>query len=77
MSEEKTVIDPEELNLASGNKGYSFRIEPPKNAEELIELIGPFLEAFDLTFSLNEEKFEKFPKKFVKMDTVQEVENLF
>lgn len=60
-----------------GGKGYTFKIKTPINIQGMIELFDAFTEVFDVSFTLKEEQFKKFPKSHILAGSVKEVNNLF
>lgn len=82
MGKEETVKinleanDSLKMNFTAG-KGYQFKIKTPINIQGFIELFDAFTEVFDVSFSLREEQFKKFPKSHIVEGSVKEVNNLF
>jgi len=69
--------NPNEINLTMGGKGYTFKIKAPINIQGFIELFEAFVDVFDVSFTLKEEQFKKFPKSHIVEGSITEVNNLF
>ena len=80
MSKDETVKLRDEntdtINFAIGGKGYKFKIKAPINIQGFIELFDAFVDVFDVSFTLKEEQFKKFPKSYIVEGSVEEVNNL-
>lgn len=81
MGKEETIKLKSEttdtINLACGGKGYQFKIKAPINIQGFIELFDAFTDVFDVSFTLKEEQFKKFPKAYIVEGSMKEVNNLF
>lgn len=63
------------MNFAGGNKGFSFKLEAlPDTYEEFKDFFNQFMKAFEISWTLKAEPFEKIRKYAVD---IKEVENLF
>lgn len=60
------------INITGIKKGYTFKLKTPVGIEEVIELFSAFVEGFDVSFTLEESKFKKFPSKFIIPESVKE-----
>ncbi len=71
------IDNVQDITFTGGGKGYEFKIKTPTDIQGMIELMNAFVDVFEIGFTLKEEKFKKFPKKFIIEESIKEVDNLF
>ncbi len=66
-----------ELNFTGAKPGYEFRITKlPDNYDDFKEFFTLFIDVFDITFTLDEEKFQRF-KQYADPESIQKKDNCF
>ena len=67
----------EKIEIIGGKKGFEFKLkECPANWEDFRIFFMAFADAFEMSFTLRAEQFEKI-RKYAKPETIKEVDNLF